>query len=531
MRSAHRVGCQGSHARARALLAALSCSLSLSVPAARGSQAPLAGLDAYVRSAMAEWKVPGLAVAVVKDGRVVLARGYGVRELGKPGRVDADTLFTIASNSKAFTAASLGTLVSAGKLVWDARVVKYLPDFRLASPYVTQEITLRDLLSHRTGYCDPTMMWYTSRDTADNVIRRLRFQKPRYGFRAHFCYNNTMYLVASRLIPAITGESWNRYVAARFFAPLGMTRTVTTTEALERATDVAVPHGRVDGKVRVIRRFWAGDADVFAPVGNINSSVNDMSHWLIMLLADGRYEGRTVLDPSVIAAMESPQEIVQTHSDLGRWMRTQTPHGRFYAYGLGFMLQEYGGQKLVWHAGDIDGMACALGMLPREHLGVVVLSNLNGNRAPEGVMFYVLQSYLKLAHRDVSRAMFAFVRKERNAEHAMAGKLAATRRPGTKPPLPLGAYSGKYSDDFYGSARVSEAHGRLVVRLGNPMFTGDMQPWHGNTFRVLWRYHFYGKSYATFGVDALGQVVGLSFADMPVHYERAHPKEAAAGGG
>jgi CubicO group peptidase (beta-lactamase class C family) len=480
---------------------------------------------------MALWKVPGLAVAVVKDGRLVLARGYGVRELGKPARVDPDTLFTIASNSKAFTAASLGTLVSAGKLKWDARVVRYLPDFRLASAYVTQEITLRDLLSHRSGYCDPTMMWYTSRDTADNVIRRLRFQRPRYGFRAHFCYNNTMYLAASRLIPAITGESWNRYVTAHFFAPLGMTRTVTTTEALERTTDVAAPHGRVDGRIRVIRRFWAPDADVFAPVGNINSSVNDMSHWLVMLLADGRYRGRTVLDPAVIAAMESPQAIVQADSGLGRWMRTQTPHSRFYAYGLGFMLQEYGGEKLVWHAGDIDGMASALGMLPHEHLGVVVLSNLNGNRAPEGVMFYVLQSYLGLPHRDVSRAMFAFVRKQRDAERAKARRLAATRQPGTKPPLPLGAYSGQYSDDFYGSARVSEAHGRLVIRLGNPMFTGDMQPWHGNTFRVLWRYHFYGKSYATFGVDALGQVVGLSFADMPVHYERVHSGGTPAAGG
>ena len=240
--------------------------LALATPPA-SAPAPLQGLDAHVQQVMHDWKVPGLALAVVKDGKVVLARGYGVRELVKPGKVDADTLFDIGSNTKAFTVAALGTLVATGKLKWDTPVVDELQGFRLQSPYLTQNVTLRDLLTHRTGYCDPGAAWYTS--DASDIVRRMRFQKPEYGFRTTFCYNNVQYLAASRFIPAITGESWNDYVAAHLFRPLGMRRTVSTDAAVNASTDVAAPHGMVDGKAAVIRRYWPHNMDVFAAVGGI----------------------------------------------------------------------------------------------------------------------------------------------------------------------------------------------------------------------------------------------------------------------
>jgi len=493
----------------------------LAVNTARAAPPALADLDGYVHGAMVQWRVPGLAVAVVKDGRVVFARGYGVRELGRPAGVDADTLFDIGSNTKAFTAAALGTLVAAGKLRWDDRVVKYVPGFRLESPYVTEEITLRDLLSHRSGYCDPFAMWYLSDDTTANIIERLRYQKPSYGFRAHFCYDNAMYLVASTFIPAITGATWNSYVATHLFAPLDMTRTVSTAAAVAAAADVATPHGEVDGKVRIIEPYWPNNMDVFAAVGGINSSVNDMSHWLIMLLADGRYAGKEVLGPAIIHAMETPQALIQEDSDLYGWLNAQTPATRFYAYGLGFILQEYGGHELVWHAGDIDGMASALALVPDEHLGVVVLSNMNENRAPEGVAFHVLQDYLGLAHRDVSQAMYAYLQKEKARAETAKKKLTAARRPDTRAPLALSAYVGSYSDPYYGGASVQEDRGHLVLRLGNPMFTGDLEHWNGDTFRVRWRYRFYGDAYVTFDVDALGEPTRLALVQTPAHYERA----------
>lgn len=493
----------------------------IAVHAAVAAQAPLADLDAYVHDAMTQWKVPGLAVAVVKDGEVVLARGYGVRELGKPERVDADTLFDIGSNTKAFTAAALGTLVSAGKLKWDDRVVGRVPGFRLDSPYVTEEITLRDLLSHRSGYCDPFPMWYTSDDTTANIIDRLQYQEATFGFRAHFCYDNAMYMVASQFVPAVTGESWDRYVAAQLFAPLGMTRTVSTAAAVAAASDVARPHGEVDGKVQVIQPYWANNMDVFGPVGGINSSASDMSHWLLMLLADGRYHGNKVLDSSIIRDMETPQSLIQSDSDLEGWLHAQTPDTQFYTYGLGFFLQDYEGHKLVWHAGDIDGMASALALVPDEHLAVVALSNMNENRAPEGVVFEVLQSYLGLPHRDVSAALHAYIQKEEARSAAASRKLAAAGRAGSNPSRPLADYAGSYSDPFYGTARIALEGGHLVLHLGNPMFVGDLDGWNGNTFRVRWQYHFYGKTYVTFDIDALGNPTRLSIAEPSAHYERA----------
>jgi CubicO group peptidase (beta-lactamase class C family) len=511
----------------RLTAAATLLAIALGAGAAHAAQPVLSGLDDYVRAAMTQWKVPGLAVAVVKDGQIVVARGYGVRELGKPDRVDADTLFDIGSNTKAFTAAALGTLVAAGRLRWDDPVVEHIPGFRLDSPWVSQQITLRDLLSHRSGYCDPDM-WYFSDDTTAGIIEKLRYQKPSYAFRAHFCYNNAMYLVASQFVPAVDGTTWNDFVAAHLFTPLDMTRTVSTTAAVAAASDVAIPHGEVDGKVQVIKPYWPNNMDVFAAVGGINSSAQDMSHWLIMLLANGRYHDKEIVAPSVIQAMETPQALIEGDSEIAGWLRTQTPDTRFYTYGLGLFLQDYGGHTLVWHAGDIDGMASAMALIPDEHLGVVVLSNMNENRAPEGVVFHVLQDYLGLGHRDVSRALYAYIRKEKATADAAGRKLTAARRPGTQAPLPLAEYVATYSDPFYGTAQVQQQHGHLVLRLGNPMFVGDLEHWNGSTFRVRWRYRFYDKDYVTFDIDALGVPTHLFLVSSHARFERTPARIPAA---
>ena len=489
-------------------------------PVGQAAPQPPPGLNAYVHRAMALWKVPGLSLAIVQDGKVVVARGYGLRELGRPGRVDADTLFTIGSDTKAFTAAALGLLVARGKLHWNGPIIDYVPGFRLSSPYVTEQATLRDLLSHRTGYCDPFGMWYMADDTRANILQRLRYQKPRYGFREHFCYNNTMYLVAAQGIAGVTGMRWGRFVSQHLLAPLDMTRTVTNDSALKGVANVAAPHGKVDGRVRVIRRYWSHNMDAFAPVGAINSSARDMSHWLVMLLANGRYQGRSIVPAQVVRAMETPQSLIQSDSEVGQLARSLVPGVHFVSYGFGFLVQEYGGHRLIWHPGNIDGMSSVVALVPKAKLGVVVLSNMNDNWAPEGVMFFVVQSYLGLEHHDASRAMYAMTLKVKKAEHAAAQRLAATRIPGAKPALALRAYVGRYSDKFYGTARVSEAHGHLVLTMGDPMFTGDLQPWHGETFRVRWRYRFYGDAYVTFTVDAYGRASELRFARFPSHYER-----------
>ena len=506
--------------RARWLVPLLSVIATPLALAATPVSAPakLQALDGYVHQVMRDWHVPGLSIAIVKDGKVVLARGYGVRELGKSGKVDADTLFDIGSNSKAFTVAALGTLVSAGKLEWDTPVVDELKDFKLDSAYVTQNATLRDLLTHRTGYCDPGAEWYTS--DASDIVRRMRFQKTEYGFRATFCYNNVQYLAASRFIPAITGQSWNDYVAAHLFQPLGMDRTVSTEAGVAAASNVATPHGLIDGKPLVIHRYWPHNMDVFAAVGGIWSSANDMGRWMQMLLAGGRYGGRTVLDPKVVEAMETPQMLIRSGTGVGDEIRAWMPGGTFYTYGMGLFVQDDRGHEIVWHAGDIDGMASAVVLVPEAHLGIAVMENMDHAEARFAIVAHVLQTMLALPRHDAEPALLAAVRRDRAESAAMDKKLAKTREPGSKPPLPLADYAGNYSDKLAGNAHVTPEHGHLVLRLGNPDFTGDLEPWHDDTFHVTWRYKFYGDDYATFDVDALRQPARLTLAGMALHFER-----------
>lgn len=510
---------------------ALAATLSLS-PLHAAS--PLSGLDGYVRHAMHASRTPGLALAVVKDGKVVLARGYGVRTLGKPGKVDADTLFDIGSNTKAFTAAALGTLVSAGKFGWDTRAVDELKDFRLGGAYVTQHTTLRDLLTHRTGFCDPTMAWYTSNDA--DMFKRLRYQKPDFGFRAHFCYNNMTYLAASRFIPAATGQGWNRYLADHLLKPLDMRRTVTGNAALVASTDVASPHGLVDGAPAVIPRYWPHNMDITAPIGGINTSARDMSHWMLMLLDNGRYDGRKVLDPSVIQAMETPQIPIAPDTGDGKVLREWMPGGRLYSYGLGFFLQAWAGNELVWHAGDIDGMASVMVLVPRERLGIVVMTNMDHTGARFGVAMHLLQGYLGQPAHDVGADLLARQEKRAKALKAMLAKLAAMRKPGQATPVPLARYAGRYAGKLDGTAKVTLHDGHLVLHLGNPAFTGTLEHWHDDTFHVTWRERFYrgyGLNYVTFTQDLEGRPDTLSLPQAKLHYKRlaAHGPGAGSSAG
>lgn len=513
---------QGTSMPTRGLLALLLAFVAASSLAASPPSAPtrsLQDLDAYVQRTMHDWQVPGLALAIVKDGKIVLARGYGVRELGKPDKVDANTLFGIASNTKAFTVAALGTLVASGKLQWDTPVVDVLKDFRLSSTYVTQNLTLRDLLTHRTGYCDPTAAWFTS--DPSTMLHRVRYQEPAYGFRTTFCYNNMQYDAAGSFIPALSGQSWHAYVAAHLLQPLGMDRTVTTEAAREKSTDVATPHGMADDRLAVIHRYWPHEADVLPADGAIWSSVNDMSHWLEMLLANGQYDGKTVLDSGIVRTMETPQMPIQPGTGVGDAIREWMPGGTFYSYGLGLFLQDDHGHKVVWHAGDDDGMASAIALVPDAHLGIVVLTNMNQTDARFAVVARVLQDMLGLPRHDLEPVLLAALRKNEAEDTATEKQLAGTRVSSSKPSLPLADYARTYADKLDGTARVAFEHGYLVLRLDNPDFTGDLEPWHDNTFHVTWRYKFYGDDYATFDVDALRHPSKLTLMEMGLHYEHA----------
>ena len=237
----------------------------------------LNGFDDYVNKAMKEWEVPGIAVAIIKGDQIVLAKGYGVRKLGDPTPVDERTLFAIGSSSKAFTAASVAMLVDGGKVKWDDPVTKYLPEFEMYDPYVTRELTVRDLLTHRSGLQRGDFLWYGTELDRDEILKRTRYLKPSWSLRSTFGYQNLMYLAAGQLVSRVSGKTWDEFIRERFFVPLGMTASSTSINELKTANNVATPHSKIEDKVTVIP--WR-NIDNIAPAGSINSNVVEMAQWV-----------------------------------------------------------------------------------------------------------------------------------------------------------------------------------------------------------------------------------------------------------
>src|SRR5687767_572211 len=290
--------------------------------------APEPGFDEYVANAMKEWEVPGLAIAIVKDDRIVFAKGYGVRELGGTAAVDDHTLFAIGSSSKAFTAAALAMLVDEGKIKWDDPVTKYLPGFQLFDPYTTRELTVRDLLTHRSGLERGDLLWYASAYDRDEVLRRVRHLKPSWSLRSRFGYQNIMYLAAGQILPSLTGKSWDDFVRGRIFTPLGMTSSSTSIKALADSDNVATPHSKFDDKVGPVA--WR-NIDNIGPAGSINSNVLDMAQWVRLQLGGGEYQGKRLISAAAVKEMHSPQSIIP----LTTMYEKLYPEAHFLTYGLG----------------------------------------------------------------------------------------------------------------------------------------------------------------------------------------------------
>jgi CubicO group peptidase (beta-lactamase class C family) len=470
-------------------------------------------IDAYAAKAGQDWRVPGFSLAVVKDDRVVFAKGYGVRELGRAEPVDKDTLFAVASNTKAFTAAALATLVDEGKLNWDDPVTKYLPWFQLSDPYVTREMTVRDLLSHRSGLATfgGDLLWYETTYPREEILRRVRHLRPVHPFRARYGYQNIMFLAAGEIVPAVTGKSWDDYVRERFFAPLGMARSNTTLKQLKASQNVATPHNEVGGQVRVVKY---SNVDAAGGAAAINSTAAEMAEWVRLQLGRGTYQGRKIFSAAAAREMWTPHAVVSGVSESAERFN---PTVHFNLYGLGWFLSDYRGRKVVTHSGGLDGMTSRVALLPEENLGVVVLTN---SETPlQSFLWYkVFDVFTGAPPRDWSADYAARARAAREREEAEARKTEAARVPDTKHSLPLSAYAGTYGGRMYGDAKVTEEGGRLVVRLvPSPAYVGDLEHWHFDTFRIKWResvVYPYPRGWVTFVLDAQGKV-GEMKIDVP----------------
>jgi len=467
--------------------------------------------DAVVARAMKTFEVPGMGIAVVKDGQVVLAKGYGVRKLGEKTPVDARTLFGIASNTKAFTATALGLLVEEGKIEWDGPVSRYLPWFQMWDPYVTREMTVRDLLVHRSGLglgAGDLLIWPETTYSRREIVRRLRFVRPATSFRSAYAYDNMLYLAAGEVIEAVSGKTWEEFISDRVLKKAGMTSSRPRHSASIAGRNVAIPHAALDGKPTPIA---VDENDHMNPAGGILSCAEDMARWMLIHLAGGKLPDGTRLfgekTERQLTTLVTPIPIADPAPELA------AQRMNFSGYALGFRVNDYRGRKLVSHTGGLSGYVSKVVMVPELGLGITVLTNQESDEAYNSVIYAVLDQAMGAAATDWAGA-YLKVRDRVNAETAAALKKAEAKRDAAaKPSLPLADYAGNYEDAWYGpiviTAEGSGAAAKLVMSFAKtPGFVGDMEHWGRETFVVRWRERaLRADAYVTFTLDPDGAIV------------------------
>jgi CubicO group peptidase (beta-lactamase class C family) len=466
-------------------------------------------LDAVVERARQEFNVPGIAVAIVKDGRVVMQKGYGVRTLGKPDVVTPDTLFGIASNTKAFTAAALAMLVDEGRIRWDDPVIKHLPAFQMYDPYVTRELTVRDTLVHRSGLglgAGDLMFWPRTDLSRDDVVRRLRFIKPATSFRSRYAYDNILYLVAGQIVAAASGKSWDDFVTERIFRPLGMDRSNTSVRLNPKGGDVATPHAPLDGRPVPVA---ASEFDNNAPCGGINSSVADMAKWIIAQLNGGEAGGKRLFSAAQGREMWSAQTVMPAGApSAGTPAAMLAVRPNFTAYGLGWVVSDYRGRKVVSHTGGLAGYVSRVTLVPELKLGMVILTNQEARGAYMSATYTILDHYLKAAPVEWVPLFKDATRKQEAEAAATVAKASAKRNPDSRPSLPLSGYAGRYRDDWYGDIVIEARDGKLGIRFTHsPTLSGPLEHWQYDTFIARWPDRtLMADAYVTFSLKPDGSV-------------------------
>jgi CubicO group peptidase (beta-lactamase class C family) len=489
-------------------------STALTVPALAQTAPPVtapldvAAVDAVVARTLKAFDVPGIAVAVVKDGQIIMSKGYGVSSLKTKAPMDANTLFGIASNTKAFTTAALGILVDEGKLGWDDKVTKYIPEFKMYDPYVTAEFTVRDLLCHRSGLglgAGDLMQFPDSSDfTVQDIIHNLRYFKPVSSFRSKYDYDNNLYIVAGEVVARISGQPWAEFVEARLLKPLSMSRSATSFARLPDPTNVIDAHAPVDGRVQVIRR---DQNSVKGAAAGIYSSVTDMSQWALMLLG-GPGAPAPLLQPATQWEIWSPQTILRVGP------RPSAYNTHFAAYGLGWSLNDSRGYKVVSHTGDLPGMVTKVQLVPELHLGIIVLTNQQSALAYTAVSATILDHYLGVSGEDRVQEM-TDINKKRTASNMQADEavwkqVAAAQKAAPKKPN-YTAYVGRYHDAWLGDVNIVAQGNQLWLKAKrSPRLTGQLLPYQGNIYVVRWRDRsFNADAFAAFILDAHGQATSV----------------------
>ncbi len=457
-------------------------------------------LDNYVNKALTDWQIPGVAVCVVKNGKVVLMKGYGVKEMNSADKVDVNTLFMIGSNTKAFTATALAMLdaenLPAGQAVkfsLDDKVQKWLPDFKLHDSWVAKEANIRDLLCHRLGFetFQGDFMFFDSDLTVAEVRDKMGKLKPLYSFRSKWGYTNSAFLTAGEIIPKVTGKSWGDYITQNIFKPLGMNSSLAMSKDIQTANNKAQPHTVVTGE---LRKIFYGKIDNLAPAGSISSSANDMSKWVLALLDNGKLNGKEIIPASAIEQTRIPHSILGN----GRHMFNKS---NFAMYGLGWMLEDYAGKKVVSHTGGVNGFVTSVCLVPEENLGIIVLTNTDANGFFEALRNEIEDAYLGLPYRNYSKVYLDYQQADEKEKEKQWKAVKDTVIMNLKTELPLTAYAGEYMHDVYGNMNIKIENGKLIMRFQHHKGRfGTLEPLGGNRFFCTYSDPLYGRKKLSFTV-------------------------------
>jgi CubicO group peptidase (beta-lactamase class C family) len=475
----------------------------LATPAAPAEPADDA-LDALLTKALESWQAPGLAVAVVRDDAVVYLKGHGVRQKDRSDKVTPDTVFGIGSLTKAFTATAIAQLIDDGKLGWDDPVRKHVSFFRLSDPLADRDVTLRDLLSHRTGLPRRDLLWYRAPWSLEETIRRVGALEPATSFRSAYGYNNIAYIAAGFAITSASGKPWNEFVRQRLLDPLEMKNAVFTRSEALAAADHATPHKPVGGKVEIIP--WYDDDKQVRASGSLKMGARDLAEWLRFQLAGGVFNGKRLVSAANLEETHTPQIPIRPDHDAVERDRAETTGSTQMSSGLGWRILEYRGHPLLEHGGAVDGFRARIMLLPKERLGVVLLMNLEQTEAATATGNAILDHLLKLPAKDWHAHYHKVVAEAAEAKKEAARRFAASRRPGTKPSLELGEYVGTYEDPALGAVRIGKDGDGLTLSWSS--YRAALKHFHLDTFALQSDQDALGDA-VTFGLDEHGTAATL----------------------
>jgi len=477
----------------------LLCSSSFAQDASKSNK-----LNAMIEEGMKEWQIPGLTAVVVKNGKVVFKKTYGIKDIETKEPVDDNTLFSMASTTKALIAISLGILVDQNKISWEDKVIDHLPSFKLSDPYITADARVIDLLTHNLGIGNADLLWVINNLSTAETIDKFKYAKKAYPLRGGFTYQNIMYVVAGELIEAVSEQHWTAFVENEILKPLEMTRTQTKSIDIMKAGNYTTPHYNDldDGIVKVDYTF----SDQIGAAGMVWSTTNDVSNYLTFLVNDGIFKGDTIIQPATFQYLFKPHSIL-TENDVYPTNKLTKP--KWNTYGLGWFQQDYRGEKLDFHTGSLSGLVALTGIIHDKDVAVYVFANLDHAELRHAIMYKAMDLYaFKDDNRDWHKEIFKLYAGFRENAKEAKKKRNEGRIMETSPSLTLDQYSGTYQNEMLGSVTISLVNGQLQINV-NKHLNYKMEHWHHNTFITSkdprWRF----ESLINFNLNTSGKIEEL----------------------